>query len=91
MVVVSYMLLLHLTPTCADTGPDLLQLVLMVFYLPSTGANTLLAHVVQGHCTLQLVYTGGVFLPTAGADTPLALCGVGGMQWLNVGVACGGG
>ena len=38
-------MLLHPTPTCAAAGPDQ-QLVLVVFFLPSTSTNIPLAHAV---------------------------------------------
>ena len=52
------MLLVQLTPTCTNAGADLLQLVLVVFFLPSTGTNT-----PRIHCDdhpLQIC-PGGVF------------------------------
>ena len=84
------MLLVWPTPTCTSTGPDLLQLVLVVFFLPLPGINTPLAHVVMiTHCKFALVV---FFLPATGANAPLALvqlalCG-GGCVGVHV---CGGG
>ena len=44
------MLLVWPTPTCTSTGPDLLQLALVVFFLPATGANAPLALVQLALC-----------------------------------------
>ena len=52
--------LVHPTPTCANAGPEHLQLALVVFFLPSTGAYTPLGtHC--GHHPLQLALV--VFSP----------------------------
>ena len=58
--------------TCAHAGPDL-QLVLVVFILPPTGANTLLAYMHSGHDSLQLALVV-FFFPATGINTRLHLC-----------------
>ena len=52
--------LVHPTPTCADAGPEHLQLALVVFFLSSTGAYTpLCTH--GGHHAPSATCIVGVF------------------------------